>query len=75
MGTGETSGTHGTTWGRGATRRGALRGAIAAGAVGLPGALAMQRAGMEVLTNDVIALFANEPFAKGVAPMPKGRAG
>ncbi len=39
------------------------------------GALAMQRAGMEVLTNDVIALFANEPFAKGVAPMPKGRAG
>jgi len=39
------------------------------------GALAMQRAGMEVLTNDVIALFANEPFEKGVAPMPKGRAG
>jgi multiple sugar transport system substrate-binding protein len=39
------------------------------------GALAMQRAGMEVLTNDVIALFANEPFDKGVAPMPKGRAG
>jgi multiple sugar transport system substrate-binding protein len=39
------------------------------------GALAIQRAGMEVLTNDVIALFANEPFEKGVAPMPKGRAG
>jgi ABC-type glycerol-3-phosphate transport system substrate-binding protein len=30
---------------------------------------------MEVLTNDVIALFQNEPFPKGVAPMPKGRAG
>jgi ABC-type glycerol-3-phosphate transport system substrate-binding protein len=30
---------------------------------------------MEVLTNDVIALFANEPFTKGMAPMPKGRAG
>ena len=39
------------------------------------GALAIQRAGMEVLTNDVIALFQNEPFQKGVAPMPKGRAG
>jgi multiple sugar transport system substrate-binding protein len=39
------------------------------------GALAIQRAGMEVLTNDVIALFANESFEKGVAPMPKGRAG
>jgi multiple sugar transport system substrate-binding protein len=39
------------------------------------GALAMQRSGMEVLTNDVIALFANEPFEKGLAPMPKGRAG
>ncbi len=39
------------------------------------GALAIQRAGMEVLTNDVIALFQNEPFPKGVAPMPKGRAG
>jgi ABC-type glycerol-3-phosphate transport system substrate-binding protein len=39
------------------------------------GALATQRAGMEVLTNDVIALFQNEPFPKGVAPMPKGRAG
>ncbi len=39
------------------------------------GALAIQRAGMEVLTNDVIALFANEPFPQGVAPMPKGRAG
>ena len=39
------------------------------------GALAIQRAGMEVLTNDVIALFQNEPFPKGVAPMPKGKAG
>jgi len=39
------------------------------------GALAVQRGGMEVLTNDVLALFVNEPFPKGHAPMPKGKAG
>jgi multiple sugar transport system substrate-binding protein len=39
------------------------------------GALATERGAMEVLTNDVIALFANATFPKGMAPMPKGRAG
>jgi multiple sugar transport system substrate-binding protein len=39
------------------------------------GALAIERGGMEVLTNDVVALLVPATFPKGVAPMPKGRAG
>ena len=39
------------------------------------GALAIERGGMEVLTNDVIALLNPTTFPKGHAPMPKGKAG
>jgi ABC-type glycerol-3-phosphate transport system substrate-binding protein len=39
------------------------------------GALAVERGGMEVLTNDVIALLNPTTFPKGHAPMPKGKAG
>ncbi|HEV2124845.1 MAG TPA: extracellular solute-binding protein [Chloroflexota bacterium] len=39
------------------------------------GALAIERGGMEVLTNDVVGLLAPTSFPKGVAPLPKGKAG
>ena len=39
------------------------------------GALATERGGMEVLTNDVLALLNPTTFPKGHAPMPKGKAG
>jgi ABC-type glycerol-3-phosphate transport system substrate-binding protein len=42
---------------------------------GIGGTLAAERAGMEILTTDVVGLLTPTTFAKGMAPMPKGRAG
>ena len=39
------------------------------------GAISTERGGMEVLTTDVLGLLTPTTFAKGMAPMPKGRAG
>ncbi len=42
---------------------------------GIGGALAAGRAGMEIMTTDVVGLLVPTTFGKGMAPMPKGRAG
>ena len=42
---------------------------------GIGGAIAAERAGMEIMTTDVVGMLVPTTFAKGMAPMPKGRAG
>jgi multiple sugar transport system substrate-binding protein len=42
---------------------------------GIGGAIAAGRAGMEIMTTDVVGLLVPTTFDKGMAPMPKGKAG
>lgn len=42
---------------------------------GIGGAISAGRAGMEVMTTDVVGMLVPAEFEKGMAPMPKGRAG
>ena len=42
---------------------------------GIGGAIAAGRAGMEIMTTDVVGMLVPTTFEKGMAPMPKGKAG
>ena len=42
---------------------------------GIGGAIAAGRAGMEIMTTDVVGMLVPTAFEKGMAPMPKGKAG
>lgn len=42
---------------------------------GIGGAIAAGRAGIEIMTTDVVGLLVPTTFDKGMAPMPKGKAG
>jgi ABC-type glycerol-3-phosphate transport system substrate-binding protein len=42
---------------------------------GIGGAIAAGRAGMEIMTTDVVGMLLPTTFDKGMAPMPKGKAG
>ncbi|HEX2066012.1 MAG TPA: extracellular solute-binding protein, partial [Candidatus Thermoplasmatota archaeon] len=49
--------------------------ARATGWRGIGGAIAAGRAGMEIMTTDVVGMLIPTTFEKGMAPMPKGKAG
>ncbi|MGH2367365.1 MAG: ABC transporter substrate-binding protein [Chloroflexota bacterium] len=42
---------------------------------GIGGAISAGRGGMEIMTTDVVGMLVPATFEKGMAPMPKGRAG
>ena len=42
---------------------------------GIEGAIAAGRAGMEIMTTDVVGMLVPTTFEKGMVPMPKGKAG